>query len=65
MEHYRTVMRGIEKERANFLSKIDLVQPSFEEQHQLEVLSVLTQQRMLYTMHATRNIERNHHFSFP
>lgn len=37
MEAYRKVVRDIEKERTNFLSKIDLVQPSFEEQHQLEV----------------------------
>lgn len=37
MESYRRVVREIEKERANFLSRIDLVQPSFEEQHQLEV----------------------------
>lgn len=37
MESYQEAIRAIEKERLNFLSKIDLVQPSFEEQHQLEV----------------------------
>eukprot|EP00752_Nemacystus_decipiens_P003446 g3182.t1 len=36
MESYQEAIRAIEKERLNFLSKIDLVQPSFEEQHQLE-----------------------------
>ncbi|CAN0529928.1 unnamed protein product, partial [Ectocarpus sp. 12 AP-2014] len=36
MECYQEVMRAIERERINFLDKIDLVQPSFEEQHQLE-----------------------------
>lgn len=37
MESYWNAMRDIEKERADFLGKIDLAQPSFEEQHQLEV----------------------------
>lgn len=37
MECYQESMRAIERERINFLNKIDLVQPSFEEQHQLEV----------------------------
>lgn len=37
MEHYRVTMRNIEKERAKFLAKVDLVQPSFQEKHQLEV----------------------------
>lgn len=37
MERYRREMETIERERINFLNKIDLVQPSFEEQHQLEV----------------------------
>lgn len=37
MEHYRVTMRNVENERANFLAKIDLVQPSFQENHQLEV----------------------------
>ena len=37
MERYRREMETIEGERINFLNKIDLVQPSFEEQHQLEV----------------------------
>lgn len=37
MERYRREMEAIETERINFLNKIDLVQPSFEEQHQLEV----------------------------
>lgn len=46
MEHYREAMRDIEKERANFLAKIDLVKPSFEEQHQLEV-SATTRQTVL------------------
>ncbi|CAM9291064.1 unnamed protein product, partial [Ectocarpus sp. 4 AP-2014] len=36
MECYQEAMRAIEQERINFLNKIDLVQPSFEEQHQLE-----------------------------
>ncbi|CAN0403296.1 unnamed protein product, partial [Ectocarpus sp. 12 AP-2014] len=36
MECYQEVMRAIERERINFLNKIDLVQSSFEEQHQLE-----------------------------
>lgn len=37
LEYYRESMADIERERANFLEKIELVQPSFEEQHQLEV----------------------------
>lgn len=37
MERYRREMETIERERINFLNKIDLVQPSFEEKHQLEV----------------------------
>lgn len=37
MECYQEAMRAIEKERLNFLNRIDLVQPSFEEQHRLEV----------------------------
>lgn len=37
MERYRREIETIERERINFLNKIDLVQPSFEEQHQLEV----------------------------
>ena len=37
MERYRREIEAIERERINFLNKIDLVQPSFEEQHQLEV----------------------------
>eukprot|EP00904_Undaria_pinnatifida_P013976 jgi/Undpi1/9709/HiC_scaffold_27.g12165.m1 len=36
MERYRRQMEAIERERINFLNKIDLIQPSFEEQHQLE-----------------------------
>ncbi|CAM9620961.1 unnamed protein product, partial [Hapterophycus canaliculatus] len=36
MEVYQEAMRAIERERINFLEKIDLVQPSFDEQHQLE-----------------------------
>ncbi|CBN76153.1 hypothetical protein Esi_0361_0018 [Ectocarpus siliculosus] len=36
MECYQEAMRAIERERINVLNKIDLVQPSFEEQHQLE-----------------------------
>lgn len=37
MESYRKAVSDIERERENLLEKIDLVQPSFEEQHQLEV----------------------------
>ncbi|CAN0135605.1 unnamed protein product [Ascophyllum nodosum] len=36
MESYRRVAQDIERERTNFLEKIDLVQPSFEEEHQLQ-----------------------------
>ncbi|CAM9211503.1 unnamed protein product [Scytosiphon promiscuus] len=36
MEVYQEAMKAIERERINFLNKIDLVQPSFDEQHQLE-----------------------------
>lgn len=47
MEGYQEAMRVIERERINFLNKIDLVQPSFEEQHQLEVRDRHQQQHLI------------------
>lgn len=43
MKGFQEAIRAIEKERLNFLNKIDLVQPSFEEQHQLEVECIVQQ----------------------
>lgn len=57
MEHYRKAMRDIEKERANFLAKIDLVKPSFEEQHQLDVsaTNIGVKQFKSFTLHPRKS----------
>lgn len=46
MEVYQKAMQAIERERINFLDKIDLVQPSFDEQHQLEVTTFFYNQNL-------------------
>lgn len=60
MERYRRQMEAIERERINFLNKIDLIQPSFEEQHQLEVKRVpaAAGSRQQYTLgtHADKTV---------